>query len=197
MPWPALADSGLLLLAIVAGTAALVLPRVAADRREAQRREQRAEAQRHAEFLASVDRIQRARKGAGRQDPGPGVPATRRRAARTALLASAEADIELAARRGGRERLRGVDCEPFPGSPGAVAPVADLARRAAAYNCVAVTARFGRRSLPGGRGIIGDPFRLVVDFTGGRFAFCRVVPLGERDRLTHPLPDACRLPARR
>jgi hypothetical protein len=41
--------------------------------------------------------------------------------------------------------------------------------------------------------VIGIPFRLVADFDRGRYAFCRVVPLSDRDRLAHPLPDACRL----
>jgi hypothetical protein len=60
------------------------------------------------------------------------------------------------------------------------------------YDCVAVTARFGRASDPGGRGIIGISFRLVVDFARGRFAWCRIVPLADPDRVTHPLPGACR-----
>jgi hypothetical protein len=41
-------------------------------------------------------------------------------------------------------------------------------------------------------GVIGIPFRLVAEFTRGRYAFCRVVPLSDQDRLSHPLPDACR-----
>jgi len=49
-----------------------------------------------------------------------------------------------------------------------------------------VTARFDT-------GAIGVPFRLVARFRHGRYAFCEIVPLGDRDRLSHPLPDACRL----
>ena len=59
----------------------------------------------------------------------------------------------------------------------------------ARYQCVAVTSRFGEGDQ---RGVIGIPFRLVADFAAGRYAFCRVVPLSDRDRLTHPLPRACR-----
>ena len=72
-------------------------------------------------------------------------------------------------------------------------PTADLARAAATFDCVAVTSRFGGEDQAGGRGIIGMPFRLLLDFRRGRYAFCRIVPLGDKDRLTHPLPRACRL----
>ena len=61
-----------------------------------------------------------------------------------------------------------------------------LARPAAAYDCLAVQSRFDT-------GAIGTPFRLVVHFDTGRFAWCEIIPLGDRDRLSHPLPDACRL----
>ena len=134
-----------------------------------------------------------ARAGAGRADPGAGAPPARRAAARTALVASAESGIALDARRRNDKPVRGVDCEPFPRSPGKADPVTDLGLRAAAFDCVAVTSRFGNPSAPGGRGVIGMPFRLVVHFDRGRFAWCRIVPLGDRDRLSRVLPRACRL----
>lgn len=186
VPWRTIALATIVLVAALGTAAALVLPRVAADRREARERAARAEAARHAAFLASVDREQRPHEERGRADPGAGAPAARRIAARGALLASAEDGIERDARHRTSKPIRGVECEPFPRTLGATAPVADLARAAAAYDCVAVTARFEG-------GIIGITFRLVVDFERGRLAWCRVVPLGDRDRLTHPLPDACRL----
>jgi hypothetical protein len=87
--------------------------------------------------------------------------------------------------------VRGLDCEPFPRGSAPRPPERDLGRRAAVYQCVAVTSRFGQGTEQ--EGVIGIPFRLVADFARGRYAFCRVVPLSDRDRLTHPLPDACRL----
>jgi len=56
-----------------------------------------------------------------------------------------------------------------------------------------VTAAFGSGAT--GRGLIGIPFRLVVRCSEGTFAYCRIVPLGDRDRLAHPLPSARRDPA--
>ena len=194
VPWRRIAIGAALLVAVAGIAAAVVLPRVAEDRRAARERAQAAEARRHEEFLASVDRQQRARTGRARRDPGSGAPPARRRAARTALLASAEAGIASDARRRTDKRIRGVDCAPFPRSLGDADLAADLSRPAAAYGCVAVTARFGSGSQPGGRGLIGIPFRLVARFAAGAFAWCRIVPLGDRDRLSHPLPAACRLP---
>jgi type II secretory pathway pseudopilin PulG len=158
VPWRAIAVGGIALVAIVGVVAALLLPNVASNRRAADERAARAEAQRHAEFLAYVDREQRPRTGRGG-------------------LAAASAAVERDARRRTPKPVSGVECEPFPRS-------LDGARRTGAFDCVAVTAR-----LPGG-GVIGMNFRVVVE--DGRYAFCRTIPLGDRDRLTHPLPDACR-----
>lgn len=184
---------GALLAALLGVAATLVLPRLAEDRERAHEREQRAEARRHAAFLASVDREQRPRRGRGEPDPGAGTAAPRRTRARMTLVGSAQSRIAVDARRRTRRRIRGVDCEPFPETIREVAPAADLARPAAAYGCVAVTARFGNGARRGPAGVIGIPFRLIVDFERGRFAWCRIVPLSDRDRLTHPLPRACRL----
>ena len=107
--------------------------------------------------------------------------------ARRALVAAASAAIGRDARGRTVKRILGVECEPFPRTIGGTDPVADLARRAATYDCVAVTAR-----LPGG-GVIGMSFRLVARFAAGRYAWCRTIPLGDRDRLSHPLPGPCRL----
>jgi hypothetical protein len=92
-------------------------------------------------------------------------------------LAAAAGAVERDARTRTPKPVSGVECEPFPRSLG-------RSRRTGAFDCIAVTAR-----LPGG-GVIGMNFRVVVEH--GRYAFCRIIPLGDRDRLTHPLPDACR-----
>jgi hypothetical protein len=182
VPWRAIAIAAVALVAALGTAAALVLPGVGANRHAAREREQRADAARHAAFLASVDREQRPRVGHGR--PARSVPARR------ALLAAASSGIERDARHRTPKRILGVECEPFPRTVGGTDPVTDLSRAAAAFDCVAVTAR-----LPGG-GIIGISFRLVARFDRGRYAWCRIIPLGDEDRLTHPLPEACRLRAR-
>jgi len=192
VPWRAIAVGAALLVVVLGAAAAVGLPELAENRQAAREREQRTEAERHAAFLAMVEREQRPRRARGRPDPGRGAAAARRTAARAALLAGAEAGIERDAhRRTGRD-IRGVECERFPRTLGGTEPVRDLARRAAAYDCVAVTARFGDGESAGGRGIIGISFRLVVRFHEGRSAWCRIIPLGDRDRLSRPLPSACR-----
>jgi hypothetical protein len=186
---------GTLLVLLLGAAAAIALPELAEEREAARERERREAAARHAKFLATVDREQAPRRGRGRSDPGSQAPSAQRREARSALLAAAQDGIGADAGRRTRRDLRGVECDPFPRSLAGTDPVAELDRRAAAYDCVAVTARFGGESVPGGEGIIGIPFRLVVRFDRGRFAWCRIIPLGDRDRLTHPLPEACRTPS--
>jgi hypothetical protein len=191
VPWRAVA-AGAVLLAVAAGAAvALLVPSVRDDRERAAERERTAAAERHARALATADREQRPRTGRGPADPGAGAARARRLRARGALVASAHEALEADAgtRRAGR--IRGLDCEPFPRGSAPRAPAGDLSRRAAVYQCVAVTSRFGEGSEQ--EGVIGIPFRLVTRFASGRYAFCRVVPLSDRDRLTHPLPAACRL----
>jgi hypothetical protein len=103
------------------------------------------------------------------------------------VLAAASQGIARDARARTPKRIAGVECEPFPRTIGGTDPAADLGRAAGVYDCVAVTAR-----LPGG-GVIGMDFRLVARFDSGGYAWCRIVPLGDQDRLSHPLPDACRV----
>ena len=177
----------------VAAAAGFALDRAANHQAAARRGEQRADAARHAAFLASLDRQQRATVATGPRDPGAGAVGEQRITARTTLLDAARARIrtDAAARTG--KRIVDVSCEPFPRTVGGVAPTQDLARAAAAYSCTAVTARFGSRAT-GDAGIIGYPFRLIARFARGSYAWCRVIPLGDADRLSHPLPRACRLP---
>jgi hypothetical protein len=172
VPWRKVAVGGALVLA-AAVVAVVVLLNAESDRDAAERRAARAAVERHAAFLASVDRRQAPHRGRGPADAN-------RVSVRRDLLAAAQSDISAVA--DGRD----VDCEPFPRTLDTTPPVEDLARAAAAYDCLAVESRFDT-------GAIGTPFRLVVHFDSGRYAFCEIVPLGDRDRLKHPLPDACRL----
>jgi hypothetical protein len=188
VPWRRIGAAAAVLLPVLAATALIVVPDVADKREQARERAASAAATRHAAFLDSVDREQRPRRGRAQPDPEGAEPAARTRV-RTALVSSARARIERDARSRGSRAIRGVDCEPFPRTLGAVVPARNLSRSWAAYDCVAVTSR-----LTGGQGIIGMPFRLLADFERGRFAWCRIVPLGDRDRLAHPLPRPCLRP---
>jgi len=189
VPWrPIAAAAALLAVALLAG-AALLVPRILDDRERAAERAREAAQRQHAQALAAADREQRPRAGRGAADPGAGAVDTRRLEARTALLGAAREALRDDAAARGDGRIKGTDCEPFPRGSAPRPPVEDLAVERARYQCVAVTSRFGEGDQ---RGVIGIPFRLVTDFAAGRYAFCRVVPLSDRDRLTHPLPRACR-----
>lgn len=178
VPWRRVAIGFALVAAAVAAVAAFALPRLA-DRREAGReRAERAAVERRAVFLAYARREQRPRRTRGR--------------GRRALLATAESAIAADARRRTRDDVKGVQCDPFPRSVDGTDPFTDRSRSSAAFDCVAITSRFGAADQPGGRGIIGTPFRLKLDFTRGTAAWCRIVPMGDRDRLSFPLPRACR-----
>jgi hypothetical protein len=190
VPWRAIAAGAALLVVVLGAAAALVVPRVADDREEAAERARAAAERRHAQTLARAEREQRPRTGRGTADPGVGTPAARRTRARQALLSTAHEALRTDAATRDAGRIRGLDCEPFPRGSAPRPPVGDLGVARAVYQCVAVTSRFGEGG--GQKGVIGIPFRLAADFRRGTYAFCRVVPLSDRDRLTRPLPAACR-----
>jgi hypothetical protein len=182
----AIGGGALLLALVILGI--VFIPRYTAHEETKRERAAREAAERHAALLRSVEAEQRPRTAAGE-------PAGREVAARKRLLSAASAKIEADAKGRTEKHIRGMECEPFPRSFDRPDPVGDVKRRAAAYQCVAVTAEFNGAAAPGKGGIIGIPFRLVLHFDTGRFAWCRVVPLGAADRLKHQLPAECQAPA--
>ena len=191
VPWRALAIAAALVAVALLAAAALLVPGILDDRERADERARKAAQRRHAQALVTAEREQRPRSGRGPADPGAGAPAVRRLRLRTGLIAAAQDALQADAETRDAGTVHGLDCEPFPRGSAPRPPERDLRRPAAAYQCVAVTSRFGQGTKQ--EGVIGIPFRLVADFARGRYAFCRVVPLSDRDRLTHPLPAACRL----
>ena len=190
VPWRWIAGGAAALAIALLAAAALLVPGFLDDRDRAGDRAREAAQRRHEQALIAADREQSPRTGSGAADPGEGAPAARRTRARAALLADARRALRRDAVGRGDGRVRGLDCEPFPRGSAPRPPVGDLAKAEAVYQCVAVTSSFDAGK--GERGVIGIPFRLVARFAEGRYAFCRVVPLSDRDRLTHPLPAACR-----
>ena len=190
VPWRPIAIGSALLAIGLLVAAALLVPGILDDRRRADERAREAAQRRHAQALQTADREQRPRTGSGAADPGRSAPRGRRVQAREALLTEAHGALQADAALRGAGKIRGLDCEPFPRGSAPRPPVGDLAVKRAVYQCVAVTSRFGGDGEQ--EGVIGVPFRLVTDFPRGRYAFCRVVPLSDRDRLAHPLPGACR-----
>jgi hypothetical protein len=111
------------------------------------------------------------------------VGARSRTAAVDELGVAIAADARRRVRAGALEGpIRRVECEPFPRS---LDPERLLARRRVRLACLAVTADFERGSL-------GHPYRALVDFKTGRYAFCKVS--GRPDPTPDPdvtTPRAC------
>jgi hypothetical protein len=142
-------------LALV-GTAVLV-PTLDAtrDRRDAADRRERAAA--HEQRLRALEAEQRPRHGR--------VDAPSRAVALDDLAAAIVADARERVRAGKlKGPIRRVDCEPFPRS---LNPERQLARRRVRLSCLAVTAAFEQ-------GALGHPYRALIDFKSGRYAFCKI-----------------------
>ena len=78
-----------------------------------------------------------------------------------------------------------MECERFPRADGAPAPERDPTVRRGRYSCLAVTTRFEGGSL-------GHPYRALIDFTTGRYAYCKIT--GRPDLARDPrlaTPPAC------
>ena len=175
VPWKAIVIGAVVLVVVVGAAAALFLPGVADDRQAAPRAR-----------AARRRRAARRDAGVGRPRAAPAARARasrpRRRRRRTrggprrarALLASAESRIGVDAHARTGRRIRGVDCEPFPRTARRRRSGRGSRARAAAYNCVAVTARFEsgasddrqghhRDPVPAGRAFHSRELHLVPD----------------------------------
>jgi hypothetical protein len=100
-----------------------------------------------------------------------------------AILADARARVRAGELKGPILR---VACDRFPKTVGPPPPERD--RR---YSCVAVTAEIAR-SKGGEAGAIGHPYRARIDFSTGRFAFCKIS--ARLDPVKNPevtTPEAC------
>lgn len=161
---------------VVAVAAAVVLVSSAGQSRE--RRAARQQREQAAQRVAAIRRLQ-----AEQRPRHARSSATARPAMITDLAASILTD---ARRRVSEHQLRGpilrVACEPFPRTVGGTPPERDPSKREGRYACLAVTAEFGR-SEGGEAGAIGHPYRALVRFDSGRYAYCKVS--GRPD----PVPD--------
>jgi hypothetical protein len=88
-------------------------------------------------------------------------------------------------------KARTATCEPAGGT--------QTVGRRLAYNCIsAVNDVVGAGSQKGARGVIGIPYRAVLDFDARRYAFCKTNPPPGEQVIQDPgkliqLPRACRL----
>jgi hypothetical protein len=170
-------------LVAVTVTAIVVVPRIGETKRERADRERREAAAAMAERRQRLIEEQRPRRG--RSQPA---------ASRPAVLSDLESAVLADARaRAASGKLHGppakrVKCEPLARGSGAAA-----AR--VAYRCIAITSELP--SIDGSpQGVLGHPFRAVVDYSSGRFTWCKVSGrAGEggftKEGLAVKIPRAC------
>lgn len=184
VPWRALGLGFLAALVAGGGAFALIAPRIqdGKDARAAQaERERVARVERRRATLLAEQRAQ------------VGSVAVRAGAdARGAVLRRVERAIGADARERFHPRARRATCEPAPG--------ADPAAPQVAYDCFSTIRDIvGAGKQTGARGRLAIPFRAVVDFPAGRYAFCKLNPVPGEMGLPDPrervqLPRACQAP---
>jgi hypothetical protein len=187
--------TGIAVLGLVA-LALVLVPAVRESQSKRDAAERREQAERQERLIRELQAEQRPRFG--RSDSRAAAAASPRAAlaARARLLeelsATMLADARRRVRRGALDGpILRVDCEPFPRSVSTPAPEKNLARRSGRYYCVAITAEFKRTGASIG-GALGHPYRAKVDFTTGRYAYCKVS--GRPDPTPDPrvtTPRAC------
>jgi hypothetical protein len=160
------------------------------DRRAQAEREQRA--QQTAERVTQLRAEQRPRFERG-------TPAGRDLAARATLVASLPIAIQADARQrvaaGALDGpIRSVECEPFPRTVDGGGAHLDPSQTTGRYSCLAITREVSATERNEASSI-GHPYRVLVHFDTGRFAFCKVSGRpgeGSIDRrIPVTVPEAC------
>jgi hypothetical protein len=195
VPWRKIAI-GTLVGAVVLGIAlAIMVPRIDHGKQARAAADARFEARARAANVARIVHEQRPRHGAAvALRPKPGAAPSQRQAARAALLKRVEASIMADSRaRAKAGEMRAVEgpttCKVTPGTT-----VGDLG----VYDCFAVTGRI-KATKGNVAGVIGYPFRAVVDFRSFTYAWCKTEQFpGEmmipKASTVVELPPACRIP---
>jgi hypothetical protein len=186
---------GVTLVAAFAAAAVLV-PSISHSRSERSAREARIAAAQHARVIRELQAEQSPRSGRSRSVAPAGASSHARLDARAGLMADVSSAILIDARRRVAEhRLRGpilrATCERFPRTVGGTPPERDLTQTDGRYACVAVVADI-QGSAGGEAGAIGYPYRALVQFDSGRFAYCKIS--GRPDPIPDPAvttPRAC------
>jgi hypothetical protein len=188
--------AGVLLVLLLVGTAAALLPGIQDSKDERARSEERQRAAARAALARRLEREQRPHFARSAAVTPAGAPARERLAARAALMDELPGTVLADARRRVRSgSLDGpvlrVECEPFPRSIDGLGADTDLSRRRGRYSCIAITAEFERSEQSIG-GVLGHQYRALVDFDSGRYAFCKVSGQAgpSRDQLA-TTPRAC------
>jgi hypothetical protein len=161
-------------------------------------KDRRAEAERERQAQQTAERVAQLR---AEQRPRfeRGTPAGRDIAARATLVASLPIAIQADARQrvaaGALEGpIRSVECEPYPRSADGQGAHLDPSQPTGRYECLAVT-RAVQATERNEAATIGHPYRVLVNFETGRYAFCKVSGRpgeGSLERqILVPVPEAC------
>jgi hypothetical protein len=157
--------------AVVIVLVLLLAPGIDQSKDERARAQAERQARQRAELIARLRVEQRPRLRSGRA-AGSDV------ALRASLVRAARGAVGIDARRrvaaGSLDGpIRRVACEPYPRTVGGQGAHLDPARETGRYSCLAVT-----REVPAGEraeaAAIGHPYRVLIDFSSGRYAFCKV-----------------------
>jgi hypothetical protein len=190
---PPVARLGLAGLAVgVAPLAFVLAPGIQRSKEEHARSEAAESARIQRQILTDTRREQRPRFGRGR---AAGAHLEARHLLVAAAIGSIKADASARAAAGewGGPILR-VRCGPYPPSAGQ-APADEVpSMRAGRYACIAITSDIP--ATPGNRpGAVGHPYRARIDFTSGRYAFCKIRgrpgELAVKARTPVPVPHVC------
>jgi hypothetical protein len=183
----------LLLLALAAG-AIFAVPHLRRGEAERARSEARA-----AKAAAAARRVRLTRESRPRTGSGPAAAGLRPSAAiraRRALMAGVEASVlEDARSRFGRHGpYLGARCTAIPRRPESLPPQDNLAVAIARVECLAIERAVAPTAQTAGV-LTGQPFHARVDFTRGRYAWCKIEDeAGEGFtgvQVSVPVPPAC------
>jgi hypothetical protein len=196
IPWRKLA-LGTAVGALVIGIAlAILVPRINTGKAERAAAEQAKKERAIARHRVRVTRLQRPQQGdAARLLPAVDASPAEHEAARAKLLDRVEAQIQADAEaRAATGEMRQVDgptsCEPLPGRPTA-GPIV-------AFDCFTI-ARNIKRQKRTAAGVIGYPFRAIVDYRDYTYTWCKVEQTPGELLVQDPtqvvqLPEECRPP---
>jgi len=178
VPWRKVGYAALALAGVIAVIALVVAPAIDDAKDEASARDRAERAEQVAARRARLVKLQQPRFGRAPAD-----------APRTAMLERLQEAIGRDARARFSPNAGTATCEPAPGVDESAARVA--------YDCLSATSEIrGGGAQAGARGQLGYPYRAIVDFAAGRYAFCRTNPVPSEGALGDPrkvirLPKAC------
>jgi hypothetical protein len=189
--------AGAVLVVALAAGIVFGLPAITTTKEERAAAEQKADAERRAERVVQLQAEVRLLRGRGEAARGlEGAAALSARHALAGDLAAAVQQDAVARVRAGEftQSVDRVECERFPRAADGADPADDLGSRTGSYSCLAITADAPAVETNEGSSL-GYPYRALVDFTSGRFGYCKVSGRAGEGSLVReipvPVPSEC------